>query len=70
MNVGIDTSVLSFENISPRRLILWIKLHRVLPNSGQWQDIGLASISQRVLWGLEGPNPHPRYLRFSQMGAW
>jgi hypothetical protein len=50
MNVGIVTSMWSFENISSCRLILWIKLHRVSPNVGQWQDIGFASISQRVLW--------------------
>jgi hypothetical protein len=31
-----------------------------MPNLGQWQDIGLASISQRVLWGLEGLNARLR----------
>src|ERR1700732_5604092 len=50
MNVGIVTSMWSFEHISSCRLILWIKLHRVSPNVGQWQDIGFASISQRELW--------------------
>jgi hypothetical protein len=60
MNVGIVTSMWSFANISPHRLILWIKLYRVLPNAGRWQDIGLAEISQRVLWVMDGPNARPR----------
>jgi hypothetical protein len=55
MNVGIVTSMWSFEHISSCRLILWIKLHRVSPNVGQWQDIGFASISQRVLWAWKAP---------------
>ena len=45
--------------------MLWNKLHRVSPNVGQCQDIGLASISQRVFWGLEDPNARPRRVRCS-----
>jgi hypothetical protein len=35
MNVGIVTSMWSFENISPHRSILWIQLHRVSPYLGR-----------------------------------